>query len=85
MCALTSIDADASESYHGSVSVDPTAIDTVGRLLDNARQGDPIALERLLPIVYAELHAIAERHMRRRSSWTTPGPATPRSAAARSR
>jgi RNA polymerase sigma-70 factor (ECF subfamily) len=45
--------------------VDPTTVDTVGRLLGDARYGDPAALEQLLPIIYAELHAIADRHMRR--------------------
>ncbi len=47
------------------MNADPTTVDTVGRLLGDARYGDPAALEQLLPIIYAELHAIADRHMRR--------------------
>jgi RNA polymerase sigma factor (TIGR02999 family) len=42
---------------------EPPAPQTVTRLLDEVRQGDPQALEQLLPLVYAELHNIAERHM----------------------
>ena len=38
---------------------------TVTRLLHDAREGNAAAFERLLPIVYAELHGIAERHMHR--------------------
>jgi RNA polymerase sigma-70 factor (ECF subfamily) len=40
-------------------------VDTVGRFLRDARHGDSDALEKLLSIVYAELHAIAGRHLRR--------------------
>lgn len=36
----------------------------VSRLLLRWREGDAAALERLLPLVYDELHAIARRHMR---------------------
>jgi RNA polymerase sigma factor (TIGR02999 family) len=36
---------------------------TITRLLGEVRQGDAQALEQLLPLVYAELHYIAERHM----------------------
>ena len=39
--------------------------ETVTRLLEEVRQGDTAALGRLLPLVYAELHNIAGRHMRR--------------------
>jgi RNA polymerase sigma-70 factor, ECF subfamily len=39
-------------------------VDTVGRLLDDARSGDSDALEKLLGAVYAELHMIAGRHLR---------------------
>ncbi len=42
-----------------------TAPATVTRLLQEASAGDPRALDQLLPLVYAELHAIAERHMGR--------------------
>jgi RNA polymerase sigma factor (TIGR02999 family) len=35
----------------------------VTRLLQSWRQGDAGALERLLPLIYDELHAIARRHM----------------------
>jgi RNA polymerase sigma factor (TIGR02999 family) len=44
---------------------EPTAADTVSRLLDDARRGDDAALGRLLPLLYAELRDIAARHMRR--------------------
>lgn len=37
---------------------------TVTALLAAARQGDQLALERLARLVHAELHRIAERHMR---------------------
>ena len=36
---------------------------TITRLLEEVRHGAPDAMERLLPLVYAELHYIAERHM----------------------
>jgi RNA polymerase sigma-70 factor, ECF subfamily len=36
----------------------------VDELLAASRRGDPTALDRLLPLLYAELHTIAERHMR---------------------
>lgn len=42
---------------------EPIQPHTVTRLLADASGGDPTALERLLPIVYAELHRIAERQM----------------------
>ena len=44
---------------------DPTAPQTITRLLGEVRQGDAGALGQLLPLVYAELHYIAERHMAR--------------------
>ena len=37
---------------------------TVTDLLAASRRGDPSAFDQLLPLVYQELHAIAERHMR---------------------
>lgn len=37
---------------------------TVTRLLDQVGRGDPLAAEQLLPLVYAELREIAEKHMR---------------------
>lgn len=43
---------------------DPDSPHTVTRLLQDAREGNEAAFERLLPIVYAELHSIAERQMR---------------------
>jgi RNA polymerase sigma factor (TIGR02999 family) len=43
---------------------DPSAPQTVTQLLEDARSGDRAALDRLLPVVYAELHRIAESHMR---------------------
>jgi RNA polymerase sigma factor (TIGR02999 family) len=42
---------------------EPSAPQTITRLLGEVRQGDPLAMEQLLPLVYAELHYIAERHM----------------------
>ncbi len=42
---------------------DPPPDATIARLLDEVRHGAPDAMERLLPLVYAELHYIAERHM----------------------
>jgi len=46
------------------MSPDSDRVDTVSRLLEDARRGDPGAVERLLPLVYAELRQIAGRHMR---------------------
>jgi RNA polymerase sigma-70 factor, ECF subfamily len=46
-------------------SEEDDAVDTVGRFLRDARHGDSEAVEKLLGIVYAELHMIAGRHMRR--------------------
>ena len=40
-----------------------TSPHTVTRLLDSARAGDSSALDRLVPLVYRELHQIAQRHM----------------------
>ena len=37
----------------------------VTRLLAECRAGDESALERLLPLVYSELHGLADRHLRR--------------------
>jgi RNA polymerase sigma-70 factor (ECF subfamily) len=42
---------------------EPSPPHTVTQLLQSARNGDREALDRLLPLVYAELHRIAERHM----------------------
>ena len=47
------------------MSADPRQIHTVTRLLEQAREGDSGAMERLMPILYSELHGIAEHHMRR--------------------
>jgi RNA polymerase sigma-70 factor, ECF subfamily len=38
---------------------------TVTRILESGRHGDPAAYDQLLPLLYAELRAIAERHMQR--------------------
>ena len=46
------------------MSADPTPTHTVTRLLEEARRGDAAAIDRLLPLLYSELHAIAARHMR---------------------
>ncbi|MBL0169568.1 MAG: sigma-70 family RNA polymerase sigma factor [Gemmatimonadaceae bacterium] len=43
----------------------PVTDHVVTRLLDQARHGDRAAIDQLLPLVYAELHVIAERHMAR--------------------
>ena len=42
---------------------DRTVTDTVTHLLAEARQGNRDALDVLLPLLYAELHQVAERHM----------------------
>ncbi|MEQ1690078.1 MAG: ECF-type sigma factor [Gemmatimonas sp.] len=44
---------------------EPVADHLVSRLLRDANRGDRVAIDRLLPMVYAELHQIAERHMAR--------------------
>jgi RNA polymerase sigma factor (TIGR02999 family) len=41
------------------------ATDSVAQLLLDANGGNQVAVDRLLPIVYEELHRIARRHMRR--------------------
>ena len=46
------------------MSADETLPHTVTRLLDEVGQGDALAAEQLLPLVYAELRSIAEKHMR---------------------
>jgi RNA polymerase sigma factor (TIGR02999 family) len=43
----------------------PALVGEVTRLLHAWRQGDSEALERLIPLVYAELHRMAERYLRR--------------------
>jgi RNA polymerase sigma factor (TIGR02999 family) len=43
----------------------------VTRILADARAGDPAALDRLLPILYDELHALAHRERRRRGAAET--------------
>jgi RNA polymerase sigma factor (TIGR02999 family) len=43
----------------------------VSRLLLQMRDGDEAVLDRLMPLVYAELHAIASRHMRDEHAATT--------------
>jgi RNA polymerase sigma factor (TIGR02999 family) len=43
----------------------------VTRILAEARAGDPGALDRLLPILYDELHALAHRERRRRGAAET--------------
>ena len=45
------------------VPADSSAPQTVTRLLHEVGQGNSRAMEQLLPLVYAELHYIAERHM----------------------
>lgn len=42
---------------------DRSATDAVTRLLEEARAGHRDALDTLVPLIYAELHHIAERHM----------------------
>jgi RNA polymerase sigma factor (TIGR02999 family) len=44
-----------------------TSPDDVTELLNEWAKGDRGALERLMPLVYAELHRMAEQHMRRQS------------------
>jgi RNA polymerase sigma factor (TIGR02999 family) len=43
----------------------PASPGEITRLLLAWRQGDRDALDRLIPLVYAELHRMAERHLRR--------------------
>ena len=43
----------------------------VTQLLIEWNKGDRAALEKLMPLVYGELHAIAHRHLRRSSSGST--------------
>ena len=43
----------------------PVTDHVVTRLLGDARRGDRSAIDELLPLVYAELHEIAQRHMAR--------------------
>src|SRR5262245_32467128 len=48
------------------MSLDPNAAPhEVTQLLKEARSGDRAALDRLLPLVYTELHAVADRQLRR--------------------
>src|ERR1019366_6021897 len=51
---------------------EPSPPETVTQLLEDARSGDRQALDRLLPLVYAELHRIAESHMRAERPDHTP-------------
>ncbi len=44
---------------------DAATRNTVTRILESRRHGDPAAYDQLLPLLYAELRAIAERHMQR--------------------
>ena len=46
-------------------SVDADTRDTVTRLLHAARDGDPSAFDRLMPLVYTELKQVAGRQLRR--------------------
>jgi RNA polymerase sigma factor (TIGR02999 family) len=46
-------------------SVDTDTRDTVTRLLHAARDGDPSAFDRLMPLVYTELKQVADRQLRR--------------------
>ena len=39
----------------------------ITRLLNDWRSGNPAALEQLMPLVYAELHKLARRHMQRQN------------------
>ena len=39
----------------------------VTKLLNEWRNGNPAALEQLMPVVYAELHKLARRHMQRQN------------------
>jgi RNA polymerase sigma-70 factor (ECF subfamily) len=40
----------------------------ITKLLNDWGNGNPAALEQLLPLIYAELHKLARRHMRRQNS-----------------
>jgi RNA polymerase sigma factor (TIGR02999 family) len=41
------------------------APDSIARLLERVRQGDRTAIDELIPLVYPELHRMAERYFRR--------------------
>jgi RNA polymerase sigma factor (TIGR02999 family) len=60
---LPSLTAIPSGAPH-QMSADETPPRTVTRLLDDVRRGEPDAADQLLPLVYAELRGIAEKHMR---------------------
>jgi RNA polymerase sigma factor (TIGR02999 family) len=44
--------------------VSTAAPGAITRLIEDARVGDPLALEKLVPLVYAELHRLAARYVR---------------------
>lgn len=46
----------------------------ITRILKNWADGDPVALERLAPLIYGELHGLARRHVRREKPEDAPGP-----------
>ncbi|MDX1395759.1 MAG: ECF-type sigma factor [Gemmatimonadota bacterium] len=56
-----------------NISASAMASGEVTGLLAAMSRGDPGALDRLMPIVYDELHAIAGRHIRGEASWHTLG------------
>lgn len=53
-------------------SADAETRTTVTRLLHAARDGDPSAFDRLLPLVYEELRAVAARQLRRERASEAP-------------
>src|SRR5262249_17932202 len=56
----------ANETAEGSGGLESSIVDgQVTQLLRRVGTGDAAASEELLPIVYAELHRVAQRHLRR--------------------
>jgi RNA polymerase sigma factor (TIGR02999 family) len=55
-------------------SVDADTRNTVTRLLHAARDGDPSAFDRLMPVVYTELKQVASRELHR--EYADPAPTT---------
>src|SRR4051812_12798315 len=52
-------------AYKYSTGVNPMNPESVTLLLERWSQGDPTALERIIPLVYQELRSLAVRELRR--------------------
>jgi len=53
------------EAAYNALPVSTPAPGAVTQLLEQARGGDSLALEKLVPLVYGELHRLAARYVRR--------------------